>query len=277
MFELILLAIGLLGLGFAGYRDLKTTEFPDWIPYSVIVLAIFIRGVFSYLMNDFSILADSLIIGGLFLAFGLILYFSKQWGDGDAWLFGCMGFLFPANPFGVSLYFPFPATLFFNFFFVSLFYIVIYSMLVGLKNPFIFASFKKEIKNNFKWLAPVIAIFVAAYISMVFLFFGSVEIPARFLLIPAAVVLLALFAVYGRLVEKDLFRKKIHASKLRPGDVPQSARWRVLRPEEIQKMKKSGGYVWIKEGVRFAPVFAISLVASLFFGDVFFLLMQIFV
>ncbi|UCD07613.1 MAG: prepilin peptidase, partial [Candidatus Aenigmatarchaeota archaeon] len=115
----VLLVIGIAGFGLAGYLDLKTTEFPDWIPYFIIVSALVVRGISAWLLQDLSIITESVLIGIVFLAFGLGLYYLKQWGDGDAWLLGAIGFLFP-NPSGfqaVTMQFSFPIIMLFNFFF----------------------------------------------------------------------------------------------------------------------------------------------------------------
>ena len=127
MLGIVLLFISILGFGAAGYLDLKTTEFPDWLPYSIIIASIAVRAVFSFIMGDFTILTNSFIIGGIFLGIGLALYYTNQWGDGDAWLLGAMGFVFP-DPAGFSamtssamVSFPFPITLISNMFFVAFF------------------------------------------------------------------------------------------------------------------------------------------------------------
>ena len=107
---LVLLGISLVGFGMAGYWDLRTTEFPDWLPYAMIILALGTRGLFSFLTGDYSLIINSVLYGGAFLLFGLGLYWFKQWGDGDAWLLGVMGFLWPdSGSFSVSTLLPFPA------------------------------------------------------------------------------------------------------------------------------------------------------------------------
>ncbi len=271
MFELILLAIGLAGFCLAGYLDLKTTEFPDWIPYSVIILALAVRGIFSFLSGDFSIIINSVIMGALFLVFGLALYFLKQWGDGDAWLFASMGFLFPTNPGFSATTFPFPLAFVFNFFLVSFLYLIIYSLALGVKNPSVIKNFRKELMGKYKGIAQIIGLFLLASIFFVLtLSFADMAVSVKPLLLPIIIALLFLFAIYGKTIEDNLFRRKIPVKSLKPGDVPVSGRWRMLKPKEVERLKKEGGFVWIKEGIRFAPVFAINLAVSLFFGDLFF-------
>jgi len=120
MLDFILLAIGIVGFGLAGYWDLKTTEFPDWLPYSMIILALLFRGIFGFIQSDWWILGNSVFVGVVFLSLGLLLYFLRQWGDGDAWLLGALGFLFPTSSFQINTFFPFPLTILFNFLLVSL-------------------------------------------------------------------------------------------------------------------------------------------------------------
>ena len=50
--ELILLAIGVAGFGLAGYWDLKTTEFPDWLPYSLIIASLAVKGGWGFFVSD---------------------------------------------------------------------------------------------------------------------------------------------------------------------------------------------------------------------------------
>ena len=117
----VLLTLSVLGFGYAGYKDLRTTEFPDWLPYVIIVSALVIRGVFAYMLVDWSILTSSVIFGGIFLGAGLVLYYTKQWGDGDAWLLGALGFVYPGTagmPEIAVSFIPLPLMMLFNFFII---------------------------------------------------------------------------------------------------------------------------------------------------------------
>jgi hypothetical protein len=74
---------------------------------------------------------------------------------------------------------------------------------------------------------------------------------------------------FVKAVENVGFKKKIPVSKLKVGDVPDYYKiWEGVTEKEIKKIKKSGKrYIWIKEGVRFAPAFPIALLFTLFYGD----------
>ena len=275
MMDWILFVVGLAGFGLAGYWDLKTTEFPDWLPYSIILLALAIRGAFAFMNQDIWIFLNSAIIGSLFLGLGLLLYFTKQWGDGDAWLLGALAFLFPVStetfPATQTGIFPFQAVMLFDFFAAAFIYIVIYSLALGVihrKKLIMFKkSYRKESKRIYMMTALLLACSIAAAIITNSIGFTGAY---TFLAIPAIAFGLMVFIKYAEFVEKNLFKRRIHVRDLQVGDVPVNEKWRVLKEDEVKKLKKKGGYIWVKEGVRMAPVFIITLLLTLFYGMIFF-------
>ncbi len=270
----LLLAIGVVGFSCAGWKDLKTTEFEDWLPYSIIIAALAVRGVFSLVLGDFAIITDSILYGLIFLGFGYLLYMLRQWGDGDAWLMGAMGFLFP-NATGFAPFFassmPFPLLVIFNFFMVALVYMIVYSFILGIRKPKVVATFRKNLQIRKKAIVYVFAlllsvtIFTSLYLSSVY----PVTISAftGLFTLPFVAAGILVFLQYARAIENDLFKRKIKMRDLRVGDVLMTDRVRGLTEEEVNKLKKKGGSVWIKEGVRFAPVFVINLLVTLFIGN----------
>jgi cytochrome c oxidase subunit IV len=271
MFEWILLAVGIAGFGTAGYLDLKTTEFPDWLPYSMIVLALAVRGAYSFIANDLAIITNSVILGLVFMGFGLGLYFTKQWGDGDAWLLGAMGFLFPDPAgFAFSSVFPFPVVMLFNFFLIAFIYLLVYSVALGIRSRRETARFFRDLRGDLRRIAAMIVLF-SAICGAMYAYFYCQSVPAMalnyILLLPPLFIMLVFFVHYGRFIEKNLFRRKVPAGRLREGDVLVSDKWRGLTKDEIKRLQKKGGHVWIKEGVRFAPVFVIALLVTLFYGS----------
>lgn len=272
MFEWVLLAIGVVGFGLGGYWDLKTTEFPDWLPYSMIILALVVRGVYSFTISDFTPLINSAVVGIVFLAFGLGMYYTKQWGDGDAWLLGALGFLFPDPAgFAFSSFFAFPIVMFFNFFFIAFIYLLVYSIALGIKSREESRKFFGELKGNARSIVAMIVVFSVLCAGMFAYFYYIYMVPVHvlsyILFLPPLFIGLVFFMHYGRFVEKNLFKKKIPVEKLSEGDVLVSDKWRGLTEKEIKHLKEKGGDIWIKEGVRFAPVFVITLLVTVFFGS----------
>jgi len=270
---LILLGIGLFGFGLAGYLDLRYTEFPDWLPYSMIILALLVRGIFSFLENDWWVIGNSIFVGVIFLCLGLAMYLLKQWGDGDAWLLGALGFLFPdTSGFAAKHVLPFPLTLLFNFFLVSLIYLIAYSLFLGWRNREIGKLYLSYLKGQSKILVFLIALFFVVSWGSVFYFYSvfhtPLELTIPMLFLPFLLVFVLLFIFYTKVIEERVFRKRINVRDLKVGDVILDGRWRGLREEEIEEIKSRRKYVWIKEGVRFAPVFLFVMLISIFYGDI---------
>jgi Flp pilus assembly protein protease CpaA len=99
MFELVLISIALIGTGFAGYWDLKTTNVPDLLIIGMIIVAIILHATQGFMIGDFTNLINAFRYGGLFLLFGLIMYFTGQWGGGDGETLVAIGFLIPTATF----------------------------------------------------------------------------------------------------------------------------------------------------------------------------------
>ncbi len=270
----ILLAIGVVGFGYCGYKDLKTTEFEDWMPYCIIIAALVARGAYAFLMSDFSAITNSVLFGLVFLGFGYLLYFLRQWGDGDAWLMGALGFLFPDTagftPLVTTLM-PFPLLMIFNFFLVALLYLIVYSLILGIRTPSICRTVKKNLSERKAGIIMTFAAVGAAALAFPLYLSYAYYIPLEsfwtIYLMPFLAAGLLVFMQYARAIEKDLFKRRIKAKDLKVGDVIISDKWRGLTEKEVKALRRKGGEVWIKEGVRFAPVFVINLIVTLFVGN----------
>jgi Flp pilus assembly protein protease CpaA len=279
MLGIVLLAIGITGFGLGAYWDLKTTEFPDWLPYSIILLALGTRGIFSFMTGDWMILGNSLLIGTIFLGIGLLLYFLRQWGDGDAWLLGALGFLLPSRlEFGAETVLPFPLALLFNFLVVSLAYLIAYSVFLGLKHRSVNGKYVEHLKKEKYKIAAMVAFFFAFSWAFLFIMQSMAINPvnpasiAQLAFLPFMLTFVLLFSYYAKVVEKHVFKKRIKTSDLREGDVAVDGKWKGLTRKEIAAIRKKSKYVWVKEGVRFAPVFVITLLISIFLGDIIFII-----
>ncbi len=272
MLDLILLLIGLLGFGFAGYLDLKTTEFPDWVPYGMIASVLVLRLLSAVLAGNFSGLIASLESGSLLLGFGLLLYFSKQWGDGDAWLLGVLGFMVPNSLIKIQNS-PIPGfmALLLNFFIISFVYIIGYSLVLGARKADVRKIFSKKIREQSRTLIPLSSVFVISYFSFIFFLNSIGGVTARTLPIhisfPFIIVFVLFFMQYSKIIEQRVFRRKVLTKDLRLGDVVVGSKWKGLTEADIKKIRRAKRTVWIKEGVRFAPVFFITLVVSLLVGS----------
>jgi len=276
MFEILLIVIGAAGFAYTGYKDLKTTEFPDWVPYGMIAATVAIKFFAAVFVSDYSILSASVINGLLLLGIGYILYLTGSWADGDAFVLGALGFLFPLKTalFNPVYLLPLPIMLISNVFMLGGIYMVIYAVMIGVKNRRVFSELGKDlVKNSKNLILAVLGISVFAFGSAYLMAksFG-IEPNAALLSIPASFVIYSAFLLllwrYVKIIDQKMFVRRIHASKLRYGDIPVTARLlRMPDPALIRKLRAKGGYIKIKEGVRFTPVFLIAFLFSLVYGD----------
>jgi hypothetical protein len=148
---------------------------------------------------------------------------------------------------------------------------MVYSIALGIKSKDASKRFFKELKGDLRSVILLIVVFTAICIGMFlffyYVYFIPIQVLSYILLLPVIFAVLVLFLRYGRFVEANLFKKKIPVSKLREGDVLVSDKWRGLTKKEIKELQKKGGHVWIKEGVRFAPVFVITMIVTLSYGS----------
>lgn len=276
IFTLIFLLIALAGFGYSAYLDLRYTEFPDWLPYSIIIAAIIARVAYYISVSGFTVsavysMAPMFITGILFLGFGLLFYYTNQWGDGDAWLLGGMGFLFPdsAQIFVFTGPLPFQLVLIFNFFIVSLVYMIVYSAYLGITKKDVNKEFRKLIgekkKRTLNLIAGIFAL--ASVLAAIMIFYRGINPGLSLFIFPFFLSAMVVFFQYGKAIESKAFRKKVDVKELQEGDVVMDGKWVGLTKDDIEKYKKRGGKVWIKEGVRFAPVFLITILATLFMGN----------
>ncbi|MEM5793897.1 MAG: A24 family peptidase [Candidatus Aenigmatarchaeota archaeon] len=284
MFEEFSIFVALFGSSLAGIWDLKTTEIPDSIPHAMIVIAILIALARSFYEQSFFPFVYSLACGTILFAFGFTLYYSGQWGGGDAKVLSAIGFLIPnmikSSWFDRILPFPFSGMVSYtlNVFFVGTAYMLFYSFVLAFINRKIIASFSKEVKASANLIAifslALLFVFTALNLYLCHLF--DIQINLQLLLTNSLLPLLLTLGIFmvwkfTKSVEEVGFKKRIPVSKLKVGDVlAESKLWEGITQKELIKIKKSGKkYVTIKEGVRFAPAFPLALLFTLYFGDVF--------
>jgi len=276
----VLIFIGILGSGIAGYFDLKTTEIPDEISLIMIVLGLAIRGAYSLISGDWMFLIIPALISIGFFGFGLAMYYLGQWGGGDAKILAAMGLLLGVLPGSIvqSSIFPLFFDYFFNVFFVGAAYIIVYAFIIAAMNPKIMREFYKSIKDEITETVIFSVILAASIGIVVYLFWSRVgifNITLPLGLLSGGIGLFILWK-FLKTIEDVGFRKKIKTKYLKEGDmigedIPKlnlkSKIIRGLTKEEVIKIKKIKKNIWIREGVRFGPVFCIAAIVTLLYGN----------
>lgn len=282
MFPLIPLIVAFAGSIYAALWDLRTTEIPDEIPHAMIIFALIFYGIQSIIESNYWIFLNSLIAGGAIFILGFVMYYAGQWGGGDAKVLAAIIFLLPVS----NTILPFPITYLINVFIVGAGYMILYSLVLAMMNKKIFsaffADFKKKGIQTLVITVPVSLFVVFAAINYYFLQLLSLPINYFSIFLYPVIVLFAsagLFVIwrFAKAVEDVGFKRKIALSKLKVGDVLMGSKiWEGITEKQLKKIKKSQKkFVWIKEGVRFAPTFPLALLFTLVYGDFLFLLLQL--
>jgi len=257
--------VALLWIIFATIQDLKTREVSNWLNFSLISIALVYRGFYSASIGDYSFLLFGLLGFGLFFVLGNVFYYAKVFAGGDAKLLMGIGAVLPFESYSdiaiVSLSF------IFILFLIGAAYSLVYTVFLVYRNT---GKFKKEFN---KYLFSCKNLFILS-----FLFSGILLIFLQSLLwifITAFLFLIPLLYIYLLALEKSCMIKLVDANKLTEGDwlekdikagghiIKKSVHGLSLR--EIEKLRKAGKKVLIKEGIPFVPAFLASFLIMGFF------------
>ncbi len=277
MFDLILVIIVVLALFISSIIDFKTREIPDKLSIGLIVAAVILKVLHAYEISNFSILISSFIGFLIFLGISLIMYYTRQWGGGDAKLFMAIGIALPYYPEELTIFNP---NLDVNFLFIIAFNVLIFGFLYGI-GYMAYLMFKNKNKLG-KLRLKVKKLYFLLPLSIVILsLFFQYEL--RLLLLILAFLVLIYPYLFGviKFVEKEIMTYKLKVNKLTEGDwilndifykgkKIYSRKSPGVTKEQIKlfikyKMKE----VLIREGIPFVPAIFLAVVFSLIFGNIF--------
>ncbi len=249
MLTLLLLFLFLI---ITSYQDLKTTEIDDKLPYLFSFLFILI----SLTNNTFF---NSLIIALTFYTIGYIFYVTGQWGYGDTAILTTVGFAL-----GSIFEFEKAFLYLFNVFVFGALYIIAYSFVISFKNKKVRKVFSERVvKNKNRLMLAFFVLLIIFYLPYSFVLSYEYSLVLAFAL-SSLFVLLYLLMTYLKIVDRIVMKRKIPIEKLKVGDVIADSRlWRGITKKELQELRKKKKYVWVKEGVRFAPAFLLALIFTL--------------
>ncbi|MBD3259046.1 hypothetical protein GF371_00280 [Candidatus Woesearchaeota archaeon] len=286
--ELLLLLIGLAGLIIASYTDIKTREVPDYLCAALIIAAFGLRLLHSIFYNDWWFLIHGGIAFGIFVAIAFLLFYSGQWGGGDAKLLMAIGAIFGTYPsvllghLDPILNIYFPIILLLNILIIGAIYSLIWGITVALMNH---KEFWKEFKKTrqekkIKKLRIVVFIFCAALlISAVFV--PSFITKLLFITLALVAFLSIHLWLFARTIEVCCMTKNTPVSKVTEGDwiaedVYHKGK-KICGPkdlgiseEQIKLLKKCRiKKVLVKRGIPFVPGMFIAIIFTLYFGNLF--------
>ena len=274
--DAILMVLSFAALVFASVIDVRTKEVPDWISYSLIVSCFGVRVFYFLVFRDLWYLLYGLIGFASMLVFGLVMYYTKQWGGGDAKLAMGLGIAFSSNLFSEkSFLFGFIV----NLLIFGAFYGIGWSVYLAFKNKKGFAkSFAKNLneKKRFRIFSLILG-----FLAVVSIFFISSPL-LRFVLCITALtpICYTYFHVFGKSVEECCMYKWLPVSRLTEGDwvaKPVYMKGKLicgpkdvgLEKCQIIALKKADvKKVLVKEGIPFVPSFLIASIVTLVYGNI---------
>lgn len=295
MFDWAFLAIALVGTTIAAWIDIKTTEIPDIIAVSMLVAGGVAHGAYAYMTGSLTLLIWALIIGGIFLGIGYLHFFTGQWGEADVFLLAVIGFLIPQplSMFAASATaatgFVWPIVFLINMIIVAAFYSLAASIWIGIQNKRVVKGLLRDLRKNWQRVGAIYGALVGGLLAAL-LYLGMTvgvrlsSIALSFVPFAILAALLFLWWRFAKVIETNVFRARIPTSKLRPGDmlaedirgrgINIKARLAVgLTAAQINKIRRMKKYALIKRGLVYAPVFVITILATLFGGNLLLLLL----
>ncbi len=274
------LVISFVWLIFATITDIKKREVPDWLSYSLIGIGIGSRLIYSLIYAEYKILLFGIVGLIACFLFGNLMYYTKQWGGGDAKLLMGLGALFGdykiTSIFSNSIDLPFLVVLIANIFIAGSVCGVIYSIYLAIRS---WSKFKVEWRKNKHYNLLILS---AAGILIVALSWFLLDGLLKFagMVIGILVIILSISLEFIKVVEKICMIKFIDTKKLTIGDwivddviikgkVICKARNIGLTHEDITTLKKYRiKKVLIKEGMPFIPGFLLGFIITIVFGSV---------
>ena len=276
--DYILIPIALIWLTFASISDLKSKEIPDWLNFSLIIIALAIKSIQAILTRDVFILLYAIAALVIFFLLANLMYYTKQWGGGDAKLIIGLGIIFTQYPteflnyFNPKLTIPFAITFVVNILFIGAVYGIIWSAILAIKNYKKIKFNKNIFKRPMRIILPLVLLF----------FLSSFLLPQiKYLFGVATIFFLVVYLIliFTNAVEQSIMIKPMALSKLREGDwlyKPVYYKKRLILDNKKPSLTKKDistlerfniKSVIVKDGIPFVPAFLISVLISLIFGN----------
>ncbi|MBI4918623.1 prepilin peptidase [archaeon] len=267
----ILLILCFVFLFLASAFDIRTHEIPDWLNYGIIILALLYRLIWSLVAWNNSFLLEGLFGLGIALAIACFLFYTGQWGGGDAKSLMGVGALLGFN---LSLNHNFSGFLV-NLIFAGATYSVFCILFIALNNwKKISKEYNKKVSNYlFKFM-------IVSFVILIFLLLIRINVDLKIFLTGAYIAgwSLYLLTILVKSVEQAYMIRLVSPSKLTEGDwIAKEVRYKgktIASPkdlglsiEQINKLKKINKKILVKYGIPFLPSFLISFIVTLLAGN----------
>jgi len=281
-------AIALSGMSIASYTDFIKREVPNKISFGLIIAMLVLRLGYSIQQGDLYYFWASLAIGGLFLGLGMLFFYAQQWGGADVKLLTVLGVgfatVYPDFAPKLAVSWPFFVTILMNFFFIAAAYSLLYAVGLSLTNKNVYYDLRAAVtKNDLIFLGiSVFAISALGFFERFFYFFTIVPFFWFLMKFLKSVDKNCMYRIVKaeRLVEFDIPQKdikvgrKVIVNSSDPNGITLSQLEQIKKFVKSRKLQNEFKVRW---GIPLIPVFPLTLVASLYFGDIYFALIRLIV
>lgn len=277
--DIILTILGITGVTAAALFDIKTKEVPDWLNFSLIISGLSIRLIHSLVFIEWKFFIYGIL--GLIAMFflGSLIYYTGQWGGGDAKLLMGLGAIFGTTPYFMNINFHFLLVFLINLVLISAIYGLIWSLWIYLKNY-------KKVNNKIKQLIiqqkrlATIYLILGGTNLIIYIFLSNNIFGLAFLAIALFFIIYTLLYFFIKAIEEVGMLKWIKPNELREGDwiaknvyikkkIITGPKSLGITKKQINQIKKSKiKKILVKEGIAFVPSFFISLIITLMWGNI---------
>lgn len=271
MINIILISVVLIGLIIGSITDIKKREVPDFVSFGLIAAGIGIRLLYSVFSFDWTIFLYGLL--GLIFCFVIswLMFYTGQWGGGDAKVLMGLGALIGFN---ISVD-SFLIGVLINILLMGAVYGLVWGFVLAYKNR---KNFKKELINLKKGKLKMLErIFLVFFLALLVAGLFNLNTVFGYLIIIAGILPLMVlhFWVFAKAVENCCMIKYVKPKELTEGDwIVKNIKYKgkiIAGPKDLGieksqirkliklKIKK----VLIKEGIPFIPSFLMGYILTL--------------
>lgn len=271
--ELVLI-IALVILVIATITDLRTLEVPDWLSYAGIALGLITHLTYSITQWNIWPLANSTI--GLIIAFGIacLMFYTGQWGGGDAKLLMAMGALigFDANKFG------FGASFLLNLLWMGAIWGVAYTLFLAARNFKNVTRTARTLLFQKQYARVSITSIIIAVLSSTLAFILA-RAQLEFTVLAVVSITFPALIIITKATELSAMHKWVTPDQLVEGDwlvhtvkvgkkiiAPPKVGLETEHILELKKLKKQK--ICVKYGVPFVPAFLLAFLLTAHWGNV---------
>lgn len=275
---LTLLIITFAVLLAAAYTDLRTLEVPDWLNYAGIAAGLGIHAIIAAdTWTIWPIMSSALgLLAGFLIA--CLMFYTGQWGGGDAKLLMAVGSLL-----GVEFdKFALSTSFIINLVFIGGAWVFAYAIFLAVKNrKRMFSTYRAIARHTpYKRLRKSTILTTLCLIIASFIF---TETRSQILLLAALCYLLGFLTLFMKTIELAALHQWVSPEKLTEGDwivhAIQIGKIKLDPPrlglekndlKQIQNWHKAKKIdkVLVRYGVPFTPAFLLAFIASLTIGNI---------